>query len=94
MVLNAGAFFGRLSSGFLARPVGAGNMLVGSMACCTVMVFAMAGLKTTGSVVAIAILYGYFAGICKLRSNHWFYAVEAVPSHLKSLLSLPRLWLH
>lgn len=38
----------------------------------------MIGLKNTGSVVAIAVLYGYFAGMCRFQSSLEFYMAEAL----------------
>lgn len=63
VILSVASFAGRLSSGFLARPAGVGNLLVGSTACCAILMFAMILLKTTASVVVIAVLFGYFAGM-------------------------------
>jgi len=63
VVLSAASLAGRLSSGFLARPLGVGNMVAGSAACCAILSFAMIGLKNAQGVVAIAVLYGYFGGI-------------------------------
>lgn len=65
VILNFSSIFGRLAPGFLANTVGVGNMMAISTGCCSVLIFAMIGLKSVVSVVIIGVLYGFFAGSCE-----------------------------
>jgi hypothetical protein len=90
--MSVSSLVGRLSSGFLARPAGVRNLLVGSTACCAIVIFAMIGLKTTGSVVTIAILYGYFAGMCRVDRAMKIYQWLKFYFLIKLLLLLLHFW--
>ena len=63
--MNASSFIGQLTSGVLVEHFGVPAVLTGSTFVGTVLLFALIGLRTLASVVAIGILYGYSAGICK-----------------------------
>jgi len=52
-----------LTSGFIVRYVGVATLITLSTGCCAAVAFAIIGLKTTTSVVLIAIIYGFFGGI-------------------------------
>ena len=65
--MNATNLIGRLSSGFFARSLGVVHMIVASGVCYSALIFSMAAIRNgnDSSIVAIAILYGYSAGIGK-----------------------------
>lgn len=63
VIMNGASFFGRLSPGFFARRLGITNMISFATFACSIMIFAMIGLKSVASVVIIAILFGFFAGV-------------------------------
>ncbi|KAH9910500.1 MFS general substrate transporter [Epithele typhae] len=62
VILNGCSFAGRLLSGALAHYAGVGRVVTASAVACAVLVFGMIGLHTVASVVAIASIYGFFAG--------------------------------
>ena len=64
-MLSFASFWGRLASGFAVRSIGVGNLIVLSAFCCSAINFSMAGLASAGSVVVLAVLYGFFAGMCE-----------------------------
>jgi hypothetical protein len=63
--MNASSLLGRLSPGFFAHSLGVVQMTVASVICCSALIFSMATIGNATSIVVIAILYGYAAGICK-----------------------------
>ncbi|OAX37105.1 MFS general substrate transporter [Rhizopogon vinicolor AM-OR11-026] len=63
VIMNASSFIGQLTSGVLVEHFGVPAVLTGSTFVGTVLLFALIGLRTLASVVAIGILYGYSAGI-------------------------------
>lgn len=64
VILNASSFVGRASSGFYLS-LGIGKIVVATTACCTILIFSMAGISGVASVVVIAVIYGYSVGVCK-----------------------------
>ncbi|KAI0666568.1 MFS general substrate transporter [Trametes maxima] len=62
VILNGCSFFGRLSPGFFANRLGVENITVVSTFVCGTLILGMIGLSSVGSVVAIGIIYGFFAG--------------------------------
>ena len=65
VIMNAASLAGRISPGFFARSLGVVHMTVASTICCSVLIFSMVAIENATSVVVIAILYGYAAGISK-----------------------------
>ncbi|KAF8809866.1 MFS general substrate transporter [Phlegmacium glaucopus] len=63
VIMNASSLAGRLSPGFLARFFGVVHMTVASVVCCGALILSMAAIGNVTSVVVIAVLYGYPAGI-------------------------------
>ena len=65
--MNVPHLLGRLSSSFFARSLGVMRMIMVSSICSGALIFSMAaiGNGNVTSIVVIAILYGYTAGICK-----------------------------
>ena len=65
--MNVAHLMGRLSSSFFARSLGVMRMIIASCICTGALIFSMAtiGNGNVTSIVVIAILYGYTAGICK-----------------------------
>lgn len=63
--MNFSSFVGRVSSGFFVRPLGVLNMIAFSTFTGSALIFAMIGLRSVASVVVIAIIYGFSAGIGK-----------------------------
>ena len=45
--------------------MGVGNLIVLATFCCSAVIFSMSGLASASSVIVIAVLYGFFAGICE-----------------------------
>lgn len=69
-MLNGASLAGRLSPGFFTQSLDLLNMLAGAAAfCCAVLIFSMIGLTNIPSLVAIAVLLGYSAGLCKCRKH-------------------------
>ena len=65
--MNGSSFLGRLSPGFFSHLLSVVNMLTAAALCCTILIFSMLRLTNIPSLVTIAVLYGYFAGICKCQ---------------------------
>ncbi|RDB15653.1 Riboflavin transporter MCH5 [Hypsizygus marmoreus] len=63
VIMSVASVAGRLISGAFVRRLGVGNMVLLSTGCCAVLIFAMIGLRTAASVVVLAVLYGFFAGM-------------------------------
>jgi len=63
VILSVASLVGRLSSGFLASPIGVELLVIVSAGCCVIIMFSMIAIKTVASVVIFAVLYGYFSGI-------------------------------
>ncbi|KIJ57087.1 hypothetical protein M422DRAFT_198467 [Sphaerobolus stellatus SS14] len=63
VILNGCSFIGRLSSGFLINKFGVNKLVIGSTACCSILIFGMIGINSVTSIVVIAVIYGYFAGV-------------------------------
>jgi len=65
VIMNGASFAGRLSSGFLAHSLGVVHITLASCISCSALIFSMAtiGNGNVTSVVTIAILYGYAAGV-------------------------------
>ena len=65
VIMNASSLLGRVSIGFVANKLGGANIVIVSASCCAVVILGMIGLSDAASVVAIAVLYGLFSGICE-----------------------------
>ncbi|KAJ7642393.1 major facilitator superfamily domain-containing protein [Mycena polygramma] len=63
VIMNASSFVGRLSPGFFVHRLGVINMVTAASGVGFVLILCMIALKTVASVVVIAIIYGYSAGI-------------------------------
>ncbi|KAJ7662826.1 MFS general substrate transporter [Mycena polygramma] len=63
VILNASSFVGRLSPGFFVHRLGVINMGAVAAGVGSVLILSMIALKSIASVVVIAIIYGYSAGI-------------------------------
>ncbi|KAF7335576.1 MFS general substrate transporter [Mycena venus] len=63
VIMNASSFIGRLTSGFFAESLGIANMVAAAAGCGAVIILGMIGLSTIASVVVLAILYGFCAGV-------------------------------
>ncbi|KAF8957730.1 MFS general substrate transporter [Flammula alnicola] len=63
VILNGSSFFGRIAAGFLAGIAGVGNLVIASTLCCSILIFAMIAISNVASVVTIAIIYGFWAGV-------------------------------
>jgi predicted MFS family arabinose efflux permease len=61
-IINAGSVFGRLVPNALADRIGPFNTLIPCTLACAVLVFIWISMHSTGSLVAFAILYGFFSG--------------------------------
>ncbi|KAN0076916.1 Major facilitator superfamily domain containing protein [Tylopilus felleus] len=60
--MNGGNLIGRLSTGFIAPYFGVPSLMIISTAMCGILIFGMMGLSSVPSVVALGMIYGYFAG--------------------------------
>lgn len=71
--MNGGNLIGRLSTGFIAPYFGVPSLMIISTAMCGILIFGMMGLSSVPSVVALGMIYGYFAGNCRSRhpSTSW-----------------------
>ena len=58
---------GRLSTGFLAHIFGVAELLTIAVGCCAAIAMGMIGLKDIAGATLIAVLFGYFAGLCEQR---------------------------
>ncbi|KAJ7502537.1 MFS general substrate transporter [Mycena galericulata] len=64
VILNASSVVGRLSPGFLnPNKFGVIEMVVVASGCGAAVIFSMIALKTVASVVIIAVMYGFCAGV-------------------------------
>ncbi|KAF8610236.1 MFS general substrate transporter [Ceratobasidium sp. AG-I] len=61
-ILNAASIFGRTIPNFIADKYGPFNLLIPCATIAGVLIFAMFGVKSSGSLVIFAILYGFFSG--------------------------------
>jgi hypothetical protein len=64
--MSASSFVGRICPGFFAHSLGIANMATASAGCGAVFILGMIGLSNIPSVVVLAILYGFCAGVCEL----------------------------
>ncbi|KAH7923706.1 MFS general substrate transporter [Leucogyrophana mollusca] len=62
VIMNTSSFVGQLTSGFLADYFGVASIVVLSTFGCSVLLFAMIGVRTLASVAIFGVIYGYFAG--------------------------------
>ncbi|KAJ6529667.1 MFS general substrate transporter [Mycena capillaripes] len=63
VIMNSASFVGRLSPGFLAPRLGLFTIVAGAAAIGSILILCMIALKSVASVVVIAVIYGYSAGI-------------------------------
>ncbi|KAF8162173.1 major facilitator superfamily domain-containing protein [Mycena galopus ATCC 62051] len=63
VIISASSFVGRICTGFFAHSLGIANMATASAGCGAVFIFGMIGLSNIASVVILAILYGFCAGV-------------------------------
>ncbi|KAJ7046295.1 major facilitator superfamily domain-containing protein, partial [Mycena alexandri] len=63
VIMNASSFVGRLTPGFFAHSLGITKMVTAAAGCGSVLILGMIGLSNVASVVVLAILYGYCAGV-------------------------------
>ncbi len=77
MILNASSFFGRLAPGFVVNRFGVEKILVVSVFVCAVLILSMIALKTVASVIVIAIIYGFSAGVCEYWAQSYEVATVA-----------------
>ncbi|KAI0247525.1 major facilitator superfamily domain-containing protein [Lactifluus subvellereus] len=61
-ILNAGSVFGRLVPNAFADRIGAINTLIPSTLACALLGLAWPAVRSTGSLVTFAVLYGFFSG--------------------------------
>ena len=61
-ITNASSGFGRVASGYLGDKVGAINVSAPMTLVCAIMTYAWPLAKTNGSLIAVAIIYGFFSG--------------------------------
>ena len=65
-------FVGRLSPGFLTHSLGVLNVHVAAAFCCTILIFAIIGLRNIPCSVTNAVLFAYSTGLCKCRAEMAF----------------------
>ncbi|KAJ7196427.1 major facilitator superfamily domain-containing protein [Mycena pura] len=63
VILNGASCVGRLWPGFFAQRLGVINILMAASGCGAVLILSMIALKSVASVVAIGIIYGFWAGV-------------------------------
>ncbi|KAJ6449949.1 major facilitator superfamily domain-containing protein [Mycena sanguinolenta] len=63
VIISASSFVGRICPGFFAHSLGIANMATASAGCGAVFILGMIGLSNIASVVVLAILYGFCAGV-------------------------------
>ncbi|KAJ7876424.1 major facilitator superfamily domain-containing protein [Mycena leptocephala] len=63
VIMSASSFVGRICPGFFAHSLGIANMATASAGCGAVFILGMIGLSNIPSVVVLAILYGFCAGV-------------------------------
>ncbi|KAJ7863543.1 major facilitator superfamily domain-containing protein [Mycena leptocephala] len=63
VIMSASSFVGRICPGFFAHSLGIANMATASAGCGAVFILGMIGLSSIPSVVVLAILYGFCAGV-------------------------------
>ncbi|KAJ7718869.1 MFS general substrate transporter [Mycena maculata] len=63
VIMNASSFVGRLTPGFFTHCLGIANMVAAAAGCGAVLILGMIGLSSIVSVVMLAILYGFCAGV-------------------------------
>ncbi|OQE08940.1 hypothetical protein PENVUL_c008G10016 [Penicillium vulpinum] len=61
-ILNAGSFFGRIISGFLADKIGGFNMTVATSLLSSIVLLTLLSAKTEASIIAFSAIYGLFSG--------------------------------
>ncbi|KAJ7457268.1 MFS general substrate transporter [Mycena galericulata] len=62
VIMNASSFVGRLFPGLVSHRWGVKPMITVAAGCAAVLILAMIGIQNVASVVAISVLYGFFAG--------------------------------
>jgi predicted MFS family arabinose efflux permease len=68
VIVNASSFLGRIVPGFLSRKsprFDVGYMITFSTLCCSVLIFAIIGVKVIARFVIVGFLYGFFVGDSK-----------------------------
>ncbi|OAX31038.1 MFS general substrate transporter, partial [Rhizopogon vinicolor AM-OR11-026] len=63
VILNVGAFIGRLTAGIIASHIGVLNMTIVSTVACSALMLSMIALSNIASVIVIGVIYGYFSGV-------------------------------
>ncbi|KAG2743826.1 MFS general substrate transporter [Suillus brevipes Sb2] len=63
VILNAACFIGRSTAGIVATYMGVLNFMIVSTVACSAVIISMIALNDVASVIAIALLYGYFSGV-------------------------------
>ncbi|KAJ7855417.1 MFS general substrate transporter [Mycena leptocephala] len=69
VIMSASSFVGRICPGFFAHSLGIANMATASAGCGAVFILGMIGLSNIPSVVVLAILYGFCAGLPPFIKN-------------------------
>ncbi|KIJ63093.1 hypothetical protein HYDPIDRAFT_29781 [Hydnomerulius pinastri MD-312] len=62
VIMNASSFVSQIITGLVANRFGVDNMIIVSSFGATVLLFGLIGVRTVASVVAIGVIYGFFAG--------------------------------
>jgi len=62
-ILNAASVFGRTLPNALSDKTGSFNIILPGAAVCSILIFCMIAVDGLGSIVALAILFGFFSGV-------------------------------
>jgi len=63
VILSVAGFCGRLATGVFVHHLDVGFMAIVSTLFCSVLIISMISIRTAASVIVIAIIYGFFAGM-------------------------------
>ncbi|KAG9520853.1 MFS general substrate transporter, partial [Aureobasidium melanogenum] len=62
-ILNAASVFGRTLPNALSDKTGSFNIILPGAAVCSILIFCMIAVDGLGSIVALAVLFGFFSGV-------------------------------
>lgn len=91
--MNFSSFVGRLSPGLYVNSMGIENIVTVAAGWCSILILGMIGVKSVAGIIAIAIIYGFAAGVCKASpTSLWKSFSERWSSFLQTSLCWYHCW--
>ncbi|KAH0026471.1 MFS general substrate transporter, partial [Aureobasidium melanogenum] len=87
-ILNAASVFGRTIPNALSDKTGSFNIILPGAAVCSILIFCMIAVDGLGSIVTLAVLFGFFSGVFIALPPVCFVALTADKSKIGSRIGM------